>query len=166
MAGHTARRWIWLDLGAGLVAILFVVGVSVRASFVGSDLRALFAMTATAFYLAGLIRGGERRLNPGWRGLLVSCPGLLGTAALIVNDGLHRLPIPIAVSLTAILFHHRRPGDPALVAAEAFARRGDRRGLRVHPRARGGAGAPPRRPGVAPPRGPAGAGLRADHLRG
>lgn len=104
MSGHAGRRWVLLDLAAGLIAILFVVGVSVRATFVGSDLRALFAITAVAFFLAGLARGRDERLNLVLRGLLVSCPGLLGTAALIVNDGLHRLPIPIAVSLTAIAF--------------------------------------------------------------
>lgn len=104
MAAESKSRWILLDLAAGLVAIVAVVGVSVRATFVGSDLRALFAITAAAFYLAGVARGRERRLVVWLRGLLVSCPGLLGTAALIMNDGLHRLPIPIAVSLTAILF--------------------------------------------------------------
>jgi peroxiredoxin len=104
MTGTTNRRWVLLDLAAGFVAILAVVGVSVRASFVGSDMRALFAITGLAFFVAGLARGREHPLDLWLRGLLVSCPGLLGTAALIVNDGLHRLPIPIAVSVTAILF--------------------------------------------------------------
>lgn len=104
MAGATARREVLLDLAAGLVAIFAVVGVSVRAAFVGSDLRALFAVTALAFCAAGLVRGRDQAMNVVWRGLRVSCPGLLGTAALIVNDGLHRLPIPLAVSLTAIAF--------------------------------------------------------------
>ena len=98
------RRRALLDLCAGLVAIVAVVGISVRAAFVGSDLRALFGVTALAFYLAGISRGHEQWRSIWTRGLLVSCPGLLGTAALIVNDGLHRLPIPIGVSLTAILF--------------------------------------------------------------
>ena len=104
MAGGTSRRELVLDLAAGLIAIVAVVGVSIRAAFVGSDLRALFAVTALAFYAAGVARGGGQRMHVVLRGLRVSCPGLLGTAALIVNDGLHRLPIPIAVSLTAIAF--------------------------------------------------------------
>ena len=104
MSKGAARREVLLDLAAGFVAIVAVVGVSVRAAFVGSDLRALFAVTALAFYAAGVVRGHEQRMNVVLRGLRVSCPGLLGTAALIVNDGLHRLPIPIAVSLTAIVF--------------------------------------------------------------
>jgi thiol-disulfide isomerase/thioredoxin len=98
------RRRILLDLGAGFVAIVAVVGISVRAAFVGSDLRALFGVTALAFCVAGIARGHEPWRSIWARGLLVSCPGLLGTAALIVNDGLHRLAIPIGVSLTAILF--------------------------------------------------------------
>jgi len=99
-----AGRSVVRDLSAGFVAILAVVGVSVRSSFVGSDMRALFAVTSLAFYLAGVARGGDRRWSVWPHGLVVSSPGLLGTAALIMNDGLHRLPIPIAVSLTAILF--------------------------------------------------------------
>lgn len=97
-------RWVLRDLLAGLLAILAVVGVSIRASFVGADLRALFAINGAAFYLAGVARGGERHLRLWLRGLLVSCPGLLGTAALIMNDGLHRWPIPLAVTLSAIAF--------------------------------------------------------------
>ncbi len=104
MSHRSDNRWPWLDLAAGLVAILAVVGVSIHASFVGSDLRAQFAVTAVAFFSAGLARGGRQHLNLVLRGLLVSCPGLLGTAALILNDGLHRIGIPIAVSATAILF--------------------------------------------------------------
>ena len=104
MGEITNRRDPILDLAAGFIAIFAVVGVSVRAAFVGSDLRALFAVTALAFYLAGVARGRGRRMNLALHGLRVSCPGLLGTAALIVNDGLHRLAIPIAVSLTAIVF--------------------------------------------------------------
>lgn len=104
MTVSATRHRVLLDLAAGFVAILATVGISIRAAFVGSDLRALVAVTATAFYVAGVVRGREPWRSIWWRGLLVSCPGLLGTAALIVNDGLHRLPIPIAVSGTAILF--------------------------------------------------------------
>ena len=104
MEKDAGRHWVLLDLAAGFLAIVAVVGVSIRATFVGSDLRALFAVTAVAFYLAGAVRGRGDRLNVWLRGLLVSSPGLLGTGALIMNDGTHRLPIPVAVSLTAILF--------------------------------------------------------------
>jgi peroxiredoxin len=100
---ESARR-VLLDLLAGLIAIFAVVGISIRSQFVGSDLRVLFAVTAAAFFLAGVARGRAGALNLWLKGLLVSCPGLLGTAALIMNDGLHRFPIPVAVSITAILF--------------------------------------------------------------
>lgn len=93
---------IALDLLAGLAAILFVVGVSVRAAFVGSDLRVMFAVSAAAFYGAGVLRGRTGSRNAWLKGLVVSSPGLLGTAALIMNDGLHRLPVPIGVSLVSI----------------------------------------------------------------
>lgn len=96
-------RSIPRDLLAGFVAIVFVVGTAIRAQFVGADLRILFIVTAAAFYFAGLWRGNSAPRNVLPKGLLVSSPGLLGTAALIMNDGLHRLAIPVAVSCTAIL---------------------------------------------------------------
>ncbi|HEV2106466.1 MAG TPA: TlpA disulfide reductase family protein [Candidatus Eisenbacteria bacterium] len=119
-------RWAARDLAAGLIAIVLVVGVSVRATFVGSDLRALFAVTALVFFMAGFARGHDPRRGAALRGLVTSLPGLLGTAALIVNDGTHRLPIPIAVSLTAIAFaiagvRVRRLGAAARGRAAALA---------------------------------------------
>lgn len=96
-------RSIPRDLLAGFVAILSVLAISIRAQFVGSDLRVLFALTGTAFFLAGLVRGLSAPRNPLAKAVIASSPGLLGTAALIINDGSHRLDIPIAVSLTAIL---------------------------------------------------------------
>lgn len=96
-------RSIPRDLLAGFVAIVFVVGTAIRAQFVGSDLRVLFAITGTAFFLAGLVRGLTAPQNPWIKAFVASSPGLLGTAALIMNDGLHRVQIPIAISLTAIL---------------------------------------------------------------
>jgi thiol-disulfide isomerase/thioredoxin len=90
------------DLMAGLVAIVAVVGTAIYTQFVGSDLRALFGMSGIAFLLAGLARPG-RAGSPAWRqGLVVSLPGLLGDVALIVNNGWHRLDIPIAITLTSI----------------------------------------------------------------
>lgn len=102
--GHSGPRPALLDLVAGLAAIAFVVGTSIRATFVGSDLRVMFAVSAAAFYGAGVLRGRSGISSVWGKGLLVSSPGLLGTAALIVNDGLHRLPIPIGVSLVSIAF--------------------------------------------------------------
>lgn len=126
MTGTPRLRRVLLDLAAGFAAIVAVVAISIRATFVGSDLRALFAVNALAFYLAGVARGRERVMNVWLRGVLVSGPGLLGTAALIVNDGLHRLPIPIAVTLTAIVFtvaglETRRRWAVARAPALAFA---------------------------------------------
>jgi thiol-disulfide isomerase/thioredoxin len=97
--GSTVGR----DLVAGLVAILAVVGTAILVQFVGSDLRALFAVSGIAFYLAGFARPGLPRV-PAWRqGLIVSLPGLLGDVALIVNNGLRRLDIPAAITLTSIV---------------------------------------------------------------
>ena len=96
-------RRISRDLLAGFLAIFAVLASAILTQFVGSDLRVLFAVTGAAFYLAGLSRGSSAPQNIWAKGLLVSSPGLLGTAALIMNDGLHRLQIPAAVSCTAIL---------------------------------------------------------------
>ncbi len=130
---------VFSDIAAGLGAIVFVVGTSIRASFVASDLRVLFAVSAVAFFGAGLLRGGAGRArvgpgrtNPWLQGLVVSTPGLLGTGALIMNDGLHRLPIPIGISLLSIAFaiagvqtrrwwHESRTPSLALAAASALA---------------------------------------------
>ena len=91
------------DLLAGFIAIVFVLASAILTQFVGSDLRVLFAITGAAFYFAGFARGLSAPANPWGKALLVSCPGLLGTGALIMNDGLHRIQIPAAVSITAIL---------------------------------------------------------------
>ncbi|MBZ5639585.1 MAG: redoxin domain-containing protein [Acidobacteriia bacterium] len=91
------------DLLAGFLAIVLVLASAVLTRFAGSDLRVLIAVTGSAFYFAGLARGLSAPLAPWIKAVLVSSPGLLGTAALIMNDGLHRLGIPVAVSLTAIL---------------------------------------------------------------
>jgi thiol-disulfide isomerase/thioredoxin len=98
----SVTRLALLDLLAGLAAIVLIVGTSIRAAFVGSDLRALFVVSALAFYGAGVLRGRSGISSVWLKGLVVSSPGLLGTAALIMNDGLHRLPIPVAVSLVSI----------------------------------------------------------------
>lgn len=92
-----------LDLICGLAAIVLVVGTSIRAAFVGSDLRALFAVSAAAFFGAGVLRGRSGITSTWLKGLVVSSPGLLGTAALIMNDGLHRLSVPAAISVLSIV---------------------------------------------------------------
>jgi peroxiredoxin len=96
-------RSIPRDLLAGFLAICGVLVISIYTQFVGSDLRLLFAVTGVAFFLAGLARGRVAPVNAWLKGLLVSCPGLIGTTALIMNDGLHRFQIPAAVTSTAIL---------------------------------------------------------------
>lgn len=96
-------RSIPRDLLAGFLAICGVLVTSIYTQFVGSDLRLLFAVTGVAFFLAGLARGHAAPVNAWLKGLLVSCPGLIGTAALIMNDGLHRFQIPAAVTSIAIL---------------------------------------------------------------
>ena len=96
-------RTFWRDLLAGFIAITAVLIVAIRAAVVGSDLRVLFAISMGAFFLAGLLRGSQR--GKAWaRGLVLSSPGLLGTAALIMNDGVHRWPIPVMISVVSILF--------------------------------------------------------------
>ncbi len=97
-----ATRAVLFDMLAGLAAIVLVIGTSIRAAFVGADLRALFAVRAVAFYSAGFLRGRSGISSAWLKGLVVSSPGLLGTAALIMNDGLHRLPIPVAISIVSI----------------------------------------------------------------
>ncbi len=91
------------DLLTGFIAICAVLASAILTRAVGSDLRALFAVTGTAFFLAGIARGHAVVHNIWSHGVLVSCPGLLGTAALIMNDGFHRLLIPAALAIVSIL---------------------------------------------------------------
>ena len=90
------------DLLAGFGAIAAVLVIAIRAVIVGSDLRLLFAISMIAFFVAGFLRGNHG--GHAWvRGLITSSPGLLGTAALIVNDGLHRWPIPLMIAVVSIV---------------------------------------------------------------
>ena len=91
------------DLFAGIAAIGTVLGICIHERIVGADLRLVFLLTGATFYLAGFARGRSRPVNIWLKSLLVSSPGLLGTAALIMNDGLHRLLVPAAITITAIL---------------------------------------------------------------
>jgi len=91
-----------LDLAAGLVAITLVVGSCFISKSVAFDLRALFTITGVMFFTAALLRGSARRRGYAWRLVRVTVPGLLGTAALIVSNGLHRLEVPIGLILMAL----------------------------------------------------------------
>lgn len=46
-----------IDLAAGVAAIVLVLAVCMGWHRVGSDFRAIFALTGIAFFLAGLLRG-------------------------------------------------------------------------------------------------------------
>ncbi|MFI5166724.1 MAG: TlpA family protein disulfide reductase [Thermoanaerobaculales bacterium] len=100
---RTLRRSVLLDLAAGVVAITLVVGTGILSRTMGSDLRATCLATAVAFFVAGLLRGVGGVGNVWLKGLLVSCGGLLGTAALIMNNGFHRLSVPVALAFLAVL---------------------------------------------------------------
>ncbi len=62
----------------------------------------MFAVTAAAFFLAGIARGSPQRPRTAWQIVRISAPGLLGTAALVVNNGLHRLAMPIVLVIIAV----------------------------------------------------------------
>jgi thiol-disulfide isomerase/thioredoxin len=92
----------WLDVAAGVVAIVVVVGSSFASRQIGPDFRGIFALTAAAFFLAGVARGGASTGSLAWKTVRLSVGGLLGTAALIMNNGLHRLSILVGLALTAL----------------------------------------------------------------
>jgi peroxiredoxin len=92
----------WLDVAAGVVAIVVVVGSSMASRHIGSDFRGIFALTAVAFFLAGFARGGAFTGNLAWMAVRLSVGGFLGTAALIMNNGLHRLSILVGLALVAL----------------------------------------------------------------
>jgi len=101
-----SRSSFWLDLLAGIVAIVVVVGGCIAIHQIGLDFRGIYILTAVLFFLAGVARGRAFAGNLWWKALRVSIGGLLGTAALIVNNGFHRLPlilglIPVALTLSA-----------------------------------------------------------------
>lgn len=91
-----------IDGAAGLVAITAVVGSCFASNRIALDFRAMFAVTAAAFFLAGIARGSPQRPRSAWQIVRISAPGLLGTAALMVNNGLHRLAMPIALVVIAV----------------------------------------------------------------
>src|ERR1017187_734849 len=91
----------WLDVAAGVAAIVVVVGSSMASHRIGSDFRGIFSLTAAAFFLAGFARGGVSTGSLAWKAVRLSVGGFLGTAALIMNDGLHRVPILVGLALVA-----------------------------------------------------------------
>jgi hypothetical protein len=93
-----------LDLAMGLVAITLVVGSCFVFKRVAFDLRALFTITGILFMSAGLLRGSTKRNGYAWRTVRVAAPGLLGTAALIVSNGFHRLEVPVGLILIAVFW--------------------------------------------------------------
>lgn len=91
-----------LDIAAGLAAIVLVVGGAIAFRPVGDDFRALFALNGVGFFLAGMSRSSpEGRISIG-RVVRICAPGFLGVAALIVNNGLHRLSLPAALAAAAV----------------------------------------------------------------
>lgn len=86
----------------------------------------MFALTSAAFFLAGLARGGTPAGNPLWKTILVSLGGILGTAALLMNNGMHRLFMPaglgvIAIAASAAGLYARRCWRGARLRSLAFA---------------------------------------------
>lgn len=91
-----------IDGAAGSVAITAVVGSCFASNRIALDFRAMFAITAAAFFLAGIARGSPQRPRTAWQIVRMTAPGLLGTAALVVNNGLHRLAMPIGLVIIAV----------------------------------------------------------------
>jgi thiol-disulfide isomerase/thioredoxin len=95
---------VLLDLLSGFIAIIAVVGTSIAFKSVGNDFRGIYALTAAAFFLAGFARGKARTGSLGWQVARVSMGGLLGTAALILNNGPHLVSIQTGLVLTGVAF--------------------------------------------------------------
>jgi thiol-disulfide isomerase/thioredoxin len=93
-----------LDILAGVVAIVVVVGASIASSAIGFDFRGIFGLTAAGFFLAGLARGKNPIGRLGWQVIRVSAGGLLGNAALLLNNGPHLASIQAGLLLTALAF--------------------------------------------------------------
>lgn len=102
-SGTPRRGEAVLDLLSGLTAILVVVTASIHSPRIGLDSRGLFGVSAACFFVAAFFRGGAKGSSTLKKSLLISSAGMLGNAALIINDGLHRLEIPIALSVTCWL---------------------------------------------------------------
>ncbi|MGA2569303.1 MAG: TlpA disulfide reductase family protein [Terracidiphilus sp.] len=98
----TQRVPVLLDILSGVAAIIAVVGTCIALKAVGDDFRVVFGLTAAAFFLAGITRGKLQVGSLGWQVVRVSAGGLLGTAALVVNNGPHLVLIQAGLVLTAV----------------------------------------------------------------
>ncbi len=98
----SSARPVLLDILSGVVAIIAVVSTSIASHVVGYDFRGIFALTAAAFFLAGVTRGKARTGRLGWQVARVSVGGLLGNAALLMNNGPHLLAIQAGLLLTGV----------------------------------------------------------------
>jgi thiol-disulfide isomerase/thioredoxin len=97
---------LWLDVLAGVVAIVVVVGGCIAVHQIGLDFRGIYTLTAVMFFLAGIARGRGFAGNLWWKAARLSVGGFLGIAALIMDNGFHRLPvtlglIPVAMAVSA-----------------------------------------------------------------
>ncbi len=101
MRNPTVRSTL-LDLGIGIVAIVVVLGSCFASARIAFDFRAIFAISAVAFFCAGFARGSTPAKLI-WQALRVAAGGLLGVAALVVNNGLHRLWFPASLVVAGIL---------------------------------------------------------------
>ena len=90
-----------LDVAAGLAAITLVVGSCFASVRISNDFRAMYAITGLAFFSAGVLRGSPARSVLFWPVVRTTAPGLLGTAALLVSNGLHRLEMPLGTVVVA-----------------------------------------------------------------
>jgi thiol-disulfide isomerase/thioredoxin len=93
---------VLLDGLAGLTAITVVVGSCFASERISLDFRLIFALTSGAFFAAGIARGSPQRPRSVWQIMRISAPGLLGTAALLVNNGFHQLAMPASLILIAV----------------------------------------------------------------
>jgi len=96
----------WLDILAGVAAIVAVVGGCIAVQQIGLDSRGIYTMTAVMFFLAGVARGRGFSGSLWWKAVRLSIGGLLGIGALIMNNGSHQLPLtlglmPLAMAVSA-----------------------------------------------------------------
>jgi len=101
-----------LDVFSGVIAIVAVVGTCMASRAIGFDFRAIYALTAAAFFLAGFARGRPGR-PPGMASGTGQRWRFLGTAALVMNNGPHLLFLQIGLVLmtSRLLLQAFRPGD-------------------------------------------------------
>jgi thiol-disulfide isomerase/thioredoxin len=114
---NRAVRSALFDLGAGIVAIVVVLGSCFASTRISFDFRAIFAISGVAFFFAGFARGSTPT-GLVWQALRVSAGGVLGVAALIMNNGFHRLSFPaslfaagVLASAAGIVARHSWPGS-------------------------------------------------------